>query len=941
DEKLPIYEKYERSKGHYVHMQIPDPSLPFGGDSYKMASVPVVDVSTRSRYTKNSGDEEGKYYHQAYVKTVGDFAKGTLVTQSRINNANQLTKLRATYKRDSLEGDLLGRFEAKHIEVGDVTTAQIPLSDGVSQELGVRITNTDPLRNFSRATTVISGTAIPGWDIELYRKAQYLGIIHVEDDGVYHFTDVTLFQDNNNFRLVFYGPQGEKHEETVFVPYDKNLLSRGDGIYDVSVSFDGQNTYVKSDLKGSYEERGSMNVAALYEKPLGSGITGSIGMRSSESDGQRDVVGSTGVSLMYAQTLLNADVAVDDEGEIASEVSLRRDFGEHELNYTSEWRGKNFDEEVLTGDSDVDVLRNKLSVNGLIPIGDIFSPRYNAAFVHEMEDGSDSTLATTFGLNGGWHNVSLNGGLSHLMGDDLEDDTLSAAVGLSGRKGKNYVHLRSNYEIKPNTEIENIAATYSRDLSEKVDIDLSVTKNERISLVEYQAQLDWQAGFIRISPSVSYNTDNNFFAGINTRFGLTREPISGDVRVFNRGITNNAFASVFVYLDKNGDGEFNGSDEPLPDVVVSAPQNGRRATTNEEGIAFFERMTNLRLTDVFVDKESLPDPVWIPGFEGISILPRQGYVAQVEFPVHMSGELDGVVYAKVVPLPDDRKETADNDDIAQIEPAAGIIPEEGEEKEYNESLEVYKQGLIKEHGDAQEITQLSQPQQQPVPLRNIELLLYDDEGKVEQRVVTDVDGFYYFTQIPPGRYLLMMSEKSAQRKNVIRPKPQPIEITYKGNVIYDHKIYVDTGDGDVLSEIMADLEAYKERHPHIEFDDKDSDLVLSLGAYNSRLLLSLVWYKLRLRYEEILGNDVQPMVPPAESYADTKTGKHILRVALKGKTLDEAYTMCRSLMARDQYCKVEIYPSYMKEVYIKQAKVVASDVEGLSEGENATDKQIH
>ena len=52
DEKLPIYKKYERSKGHYVRRDVPDPSRPFGGDAYKMASVPVVDVSTRSRYTK-------------------------------------------------------------------------------------------------------------------------------------------------------------------------------------------------------------------------------------------------------------------------------------------------------------------------------------------------------------------------------------------------------------------------------------------------------------------------------------------------------------------------------------------------------------------------------------------------------------------------------------------------------------------------------------------------------------------------------------------------------------------------------------------------------------------------------------------------------------------------------------------------------------------------
>ncbi|MCK5385537.1 MAG: hypothetical protein KAJ29_08140, partial [Alphaproteobacteria bacterium] len=265
---LPVQEKEERKKNKYVRHETADPGLPLGGKSYTLASVPIVDVTTRSTYNKDRNDDEGEYFHQAYVKTVGDFAGGTLTTQSRIDDNNQLSRIRATYEQDSLEGDLLGALKAKHIEVGDVTTTQTPLGGSVSQELGVRITNTDPIRSFTRARTVISGNATPGWDVELYRRTQFIGIVHVGDDGFYRFEDVTLYSDDNNFRLVFYGLQGERHEEAVYVPYDKDLLSRGEGIYDISVSFDGQNAYVKRNLKSSNEDRGSMNIAAMYEKPL-------------------------------------------------------------------------------------------------------------------------------------------------------------------------------------------------------------------------------------------------------------------------------------------------------------------------------------------------------------------------------------------------------------------------------------------------------------------------------------------------------------------------------------------------------------------------------------------------------------------------------------------------------------------------------------------------
>jgi hypothetical protein len=931
DEMMPVQEKEERKKKKYTGYEVSSPSLPLGGETYTSVSVPIVDVSTRSNYQKLDGDENGDRTNQATIQTAGDFAGGTLKTQSLVNDTNQLARARVTYEQDSLEGDLLGRFKAKHIELGDIRTAQTPIGGTVSQELGLRVTNTDPTRNFSRASTVISGNAIPGWDVELYRHTQFLGIIHVGDDGFYSFNDITLFSDNN-FRLVFYGPQGERHEETVNVPFDRTLLSQGEGIYDISVSFDGQNAYVNRDLKSSDEDRGSMKLVAMYEKPITDGLTGSVGVHSEIQDSRRNYVGSVGLSWIQNEALVNTNVAVDNEGDGAAEFAVRRDFGNHEMNYTGEWRGANFDDDTRESDYDVDTFESSLSINGplLLPFSNDLSARYNTGFVHEYESGGDTLTSSMLGLNMSYNNVSFYGDLRHKTGNILSDDTLNSAANLNIRKGANNLYLTGDYEIMPNAEFKKFSASYARDFTDKLEMGLSVSKNIDQSMTDYQARLDWQAGFIRISPSISYNSNDNFFAGVSTRFGLMREPISGDIRMYDKNISNNAFVSALVYLDKNGDGEYNKDDELLPDIIVSAPQNGRRATTNEKGIALFERMVDLRLTDVFVDKESLPDPAWIPGFEGVSILPRQGYVAKVEFPIHMSGELDGTVYANVASLFDKvPKDKQFDSAVAQIEPASGVAPQEGEEEAFDAALMEYKVEITKDNV----ISSDAAVNMQPVPLRNIELKLYNDKGEVEQKVTTDVDGFYYFTNIPPGRYFLMISEESAQRKNIIRPKPEPIEITYDGTLIYDHKIYVDTGKGDIPSEIISDLKEYKERHPHVHFDDEASDLVLNFGDFNSRLLMSLVWYKLRSQYGEILGEHTNPLVPPAESFANVKTGKHILRVGLAGKTIDEAYSICHGFIARDQYCKVEITSAYMNNEQIKLAKAtIAPAMEIFSEG---------
>ena len=928
-ETLPVQEEQERKNKKYTGYELASPRLPLGGETYTKASVPVVDVTTRSTYRKQNTDESSEHDHQANIKTVGDFARGTLTTQSVLNNRDQLARSRVTYERDSLEGNLLGSLKAKHIEVGDVRTVNAPIGGSVRQEFGMRVTNTDPTRNFTRASTVISGNAIPGWDVELYRNTQFLGLVNIGDDGFYRFEDITLFSDNNNFRLVFYGPQGERHEETVFVPYDKDMLTQGEGIYDISVSFNGQNTYVKKDLKNSDEDRGSVNLAALYEKPLTEGLTGSVGFQSKMQDSRRNYVGSAGLSWIQKQALINLDAAVDNEGDGAAEFSVRRDFGNHEINLTSEWRGAEFDDDSSSTGFDDDTFENRLTINGpiLVPDYSALSARYNSSISHKYESGGDSLTSSLLGLNLGYKNVAFSGDVRHQTGSSLDDDRVDSAVNLNVSQGINRLRLTGNYQIQPESEFESFTADYTRKLTKQLELGLNVSKNIEQSLTDYQARLDWQAGFIRISPSVRYNSNDDFFAGVNTRFGLIREPISGDIKMYDRTISNNAFVSAHVYLDKNGDGEFNGDDENLPEVIVKAPQNGRRAVTNEKGVALFDRMTDLRLSDVFIDQESLQDPAWIPGFEGVSILPRHGYVAQIEFPVHMSGELDGTVYANVVPLPEEA--------VAQIEPASGVAPEEGQEEASDAALAAYGQELIGEGRKQAEEVAKQAVVPRLLPLRNIELLLYSDKGEVEQRSTTDYEGFYYFSNIPPGRYYLMISEKSAQRKNIIRPKPQPIEITYEGTVIYDNKIFVDTGEGDVPSEMLADLNTYKERHPHIHFADEDYDLVLNLGEYNSQLLMSLVWYRLRTHFGEVFGDKTDPMVPPAESFANIETGKHSLRVAVdRGKTLDEAYAMCRSLMAREQYCKVEIYPSYMKHAEEFKIAKLSADAK-VEEGSKA------
>ncbi len=846
---LPIQERYNRRNAKYtkrggaIAVTMPRSKT----DDYKLIGVPSIDIATSSRYRRIGGADKGVDTHNVDIRTTGDVGYGALTTRSRLNNTNQLTSVRANYSQESDKPELLGALKARKFEIGDVITARVPFGGRVAQEMGVRVTNTDTVRAFNTPTTGISGTGFAGWDVELYRNGQVVGFREIGEDGFYSFDDVNLFLDDNNFKLIFYGPQGEIREETLFVPVANNALAEGRSVYDVSITMDGESFYKKKISGYEDPDKGSLNISAQYEKQVVDGTTISAGLWSSQNEGVRSTAVNAGVSTTIAQTLVNAGVAVDDEGEVSSNLSMRRDFGRHEFSNSLSWRGAGFDTQSGgDGDGNLGYLQNSLNITGPLPLIGVTNPRYSLGADYFLKDDGDYYVSSTVGFNVSIKRVSFNEQLKYGTGNSLDEDELSSFTSVSGNIGKNRLRLGADYSIMPDSELRSVIATYRRDLTKKVNMELGVTKRPLQSLTEYSAKLDWQAGFARISPSIRYNTEREFYAVLNTRFGILKDPSRDKIRLYDRNLTNSGAVSAFVFLDKDGDGKFNGDDEPLEGIVVKAPQNGGRLATDENGVALFNRMAKLRLTDILLDNDSLQDPVWVSSFDGVSVLPRAGYVAEVSFPIHMSGELDGSIYAG--------------------------------------------------NGRA---------------LRNIGLKLYNDKGDVEQSARTDPTGFYYFSQIPPGRYFLIIDEKSAAAGGFIRPKPQQIEIGYDGTVIYSNNLYVDMGEGDIPSVFMSDLDDYKLRHPHIDFSDKNNDLVLNLGEFNSRLLMSVVWYKIRSRYSEILAGG-ELFVPPTQSYANVKTGKHVLRVGLSDKSLESAYSRCRALMVRAQYCMVEIYPSYMK-----------------------------
>ncbi len=737
-QKLPILERFERERKKGLDDSSKEPKLPLAANPKQLVDIPFVDVATSSRYDRRSEQNTSNSSHSANIRTAGDFAYGTLTTQTQISDEDNITNVRVNYKQESNDPDLLGPLGARRVELGDVVQTRLPIDGSIRQELGARITNADPLRSLTSPTTAITGTIFPGWDVELYRGNQFLGFQRVGDDGFYAFDNVTLFGSENIFKVVFYGPQGELREEEISIPVDINLIAEGHGAYDVSLTFDGKQTYRKNSFDD--EDEGAATLQAVYEKPIAPGTVGSVGFRSGEQDGERNNVAYGGISTLLGQTLVNANVSVDDEVDFAGELVARRNIGSHDLISTTRLFSDNYDT-VSGGGDTVGFFNTRFDANGTLPIGIGQRPRYNASASYNKTNEGTSTANGALGFSTSYKNFTFNDQFNYTTTNANIADQLNNVASVTGSFGRDRVRLRSNYQLKPENQLTSVNLTYTHDFNRDLDMDLELDRSIDPSLTEVSAQLNWLAGWGRISPSIRYNSDNDFFAGLNTNFGWARDPQGGGSRTFDQSITGNGGISVFVFLDENGDGQFNNNEQPLEGVTVRALQNGGREQTNENGIAFFNRVRELKLTDVVLEEDTLEDPYWISGFEGASILPREGYVAELQFPIHIAGELDGTLYAR-------------------------------------------------------------RQNQKATPLRAIPVHLYNADGEIEKTTVTDLGGFYLFTSVRPGRYLLVVDQKAAESAGFARAKPQPIEISYEGTIIYGKDIFVDAGEKD-MAELIA------------------------------------------------------------------------------------------------------------------------------------------
>ncbi|GAC24017.1 hypothetical protein GMES_1721 [Paraglaciecola mesophila KMM 241] len=698
--------------------------LPMLQSNYQAITAPLVDVQLA---TTIDPDRDSARYS---VLGSHDFAYLNSQFFVAGNDSDELSDVRLTLSKESLNGDLLGPLNATQVQFGDITPVNVGIGNTASQSRGFRVTNSKLAQINDNKTINLTGDIQLGWDIELYRNGILIDQQMSLQSGRYEFNDVDLLFGDNQFELIMYGPQGQIESQTEQYFITTNSVEQGEGQYRFSVADVGESLFGISTVSTALDP--GVLLSGVYNRGITDWFSLSAGVSSLLADaGEDQQYFSLGSNLaLFDRVLLDGIIQINQDQQTRAEFGARTRIGDTALSadYYMDERSVLFTDEQLNDEQtnldDTQLYQQfALNMSGELYKANSFGVNYQNEWRHTMlEDGLRSDLLS--------NQLSINSRLlyvSHELNwlktdDEFSEEQFSGTLRLQKSFGRVFTRLNAIYSIKPESQLEQVSTELYMPLTTELQSQLELIYYPQIDDYRATLGLNWQHDLFYFTADTEYDKDGDWSIGLNMRFSFGYDPLGEQFFMNRRSMASSGAMAVRVFEDLNLNGQFD-SDEPLiENAKIKALQNYRHGTTDKTGVAMLSSMTNNVRTDIVLDRRSLEDPFLINAIPGVSVTPRAGHLDVLDFPVVQSGELEGVVY---------------------VSNASG-----------DEEVATY------------------------APIR-----LYDSKGNEVNSTVTEFDGYYLFTDLLPDDYQMRIDASYLEKKNLRGGKVIEVSLASAGEIV--------------------------------------------------------------------------------------------------------------------------------------------------------------
>ncbi len=635
--------------------------------------------------------------------------------------AGEYSRLRMRAGRRDLDGEMAGPLHLREFTLGDVSTPSLPFVSQVRGGRGIQLSSF-PLNYFSElGQLTLSGDLRPGWNVELYQNEVLLDFQGSSGDLRYAFEDVPTAPGLNVFRMVFHGPFGEMREEERRVWMDGGLAPAGETRFRVTFNQQDSDLLTFGDVGGDARLRGEPRAIGEVEHGFGEAFTLALGAATLPL-----VEGQHHYATLAARTelqgsLLRADLLGVSEGGFGLGVGWQTRVGRTSITLSHHEFREFLSERTRVWGGRRLLGRTEADVDGSVPLRRL--PLYYRVGVGYSRQ-RNGRFETDADLR-----------LSTWLRPVWLTHTLRSRVNRGDGVGTEYLdaeliasYRRGPFGVRGQFAYGAVPARF-RSIAAVGDWTLDYLTAMRLGVTHsFGSRTTGLASFSRrvsvfvMSTNLEVDGRGVVQAGVGISVGITPDPYTGRARWQDPTATRTGAVNARVFLDQNANGRYDSGDEPLPGVGFRAPGGGT-PRSDAVGTAFLNELPIDGRIRVGIDTGTIEDPHWLTPRESERIVLRPGAPIQLDFPVVPVGEIDGWVR---------------------------VARANGSE-----------------------------------PMHGISVQLVDASGEVLRSSRSQIDGFYIFQEIVPGRYRLRVDPDQVRRLGLVAPAEREVVISEGGVILAD------------------------------------------------------------------------------------------------------------------------------------------------------------
>ena len=606
---------------------------------YGLIAKPTIRIDHGS--SLRSTNNENLTNHNTSIVTQGDLAgfsaQSTTTLRKQDSENLEVDSFELLLRRHDETNSMLGPLKASSIQLGDINLTAVPLINGNRRGRGVEVTN-EPV-GFVRDPDnfTLEGFTPPGWDVEIFQDERLLDFQTVDNTGRYEFAAIPLRSGLNVFRIVAYGPNGERREEARRFFLGPGMIKEGEFIYQLSALESTQ------PLLGFGNNADQSNLGSALQGSFSYGVNRNLSLTGALFDGAINTLdtqaASGGVRASFFETYLQLDAMAEKEGGNIYSATARRNITDTLQLFLGGSTSSGFAPEIRSEKSEWFArLDNSIQLGNLHSIGFTFGINQetfnNGQANLRTFQNRINTFISRFNISNGLELEQRDGQSDRLIGDfDIRRNISGGFV----RGSLNYTRENSNFELESARLRSQI--TFGKNITYIGELNKSFSGDKDLRLTN---RLSWQWGGFRLGIQNELVDDGDYQIGLNIGTTLTPDQSGFDLQS-SPSAASEGTVLVRVFIDENEDNIYQHGEALLEDVSVTNQRRGNKTTTDKDGLAALHQMAVFQPNHVALDATTLPDFYLQPADKLVSVIARPGIIGTVDMPVYRLGEVAGTV----------------------------------------------------------------------------------------------------------------------------------------------------------------------------------------------------------------------------------------------------------------------------------------------------------